>query len=162
VLVAGKKDHGPGEHDYPAWLAVWSRLLGMADDVKVTAATDWPAPEDIKSADVMVFYQQGTWTPERARDIDAYLERGGGLVYVHYAVDGGSDAPGFAQRIGLAWRGGQSKYRHGPLELGFESGDRHPVGRNFDKVKLVDESYWELTGDPKKVRLLASAVEDGQ
>jgi putative heme-binding domain-containing protein len=23
VLVAGRKDHGPGEHDYPAWQSVW-------------------------------------------------------------------------------------------------------------------------------------------
>src|SRR5205823_9033143 len=28
VLVAGKKDHGPGEHDYPAWQKTWARLLG--------------------------------------------------------------------------------------------------------------------------------------
>jgi putative heme-binding domain-containing protein len=162
VLVGGKKDHGPGEHDYPAWLGVWSRLLGMADGVKVTTAMDWPTAEDLKTADVIVFYQKGDWTQQRARDVDAYLERGGGLVYVHWAVEGGADAPGFAQRIGLAFRQGQSKYRHGPLELGFETGDRHPIGRNFNKVKMVDESYWDLAGDPKKVRLLASGVEDGQ
>ncbi len=162
VLIAGKKDHGPGEHDYPAWLAVWPKLLARADDVKVTTALDWPTADDLKSADVMIFYQQGTWTPQRARDIDAYLARGGGLVYIHYAVDGGADAPGFAQRIGLAWRGGESKFRHGPLDLGFESGNRHPIARNFDKVHLHDESYWKLTGDPKNITLLASGPEDGE
>src|SRR5262249_6365519 len=41
VLVTGRKDHGPGEHDYPAWQKAWSRLLAMADDVKVTTANDW-------------------------------------------------------------------------------------------------------------------------
>src|SRR5262245_32669178 len=131
VLVAGKKDHGPGEHDYPAWQKVWKQLLGMADKTKVTTAMDWPDAEDLKSADVLVFYQQGKWTAERARDIDTYLARGGGLVYLHFAVDGGADAPGFAQRIGLAWRGGESKFRHGSLDLGFEGGSRHPLGRNF-------------------------------
>jgi putative heme-binding domain-containing protein len=161
VLVAGKKDHGPGEHDYPAWLKVWPKLLGMAEDVKVTTAMDWPAADDLKTADVIVFYQQGKWTPDRARDIDVHLARGGGLVYLHYAVDGGADAPGFAQRIGLAWRGG-SKFRHGPLDLGFEGATRHPIARNFDKVHLVDESYWNLAGDPKRIQLLASGVEDGQ
>src|SRR4051812_38980285 len=30
VLVAGPKDHGKGEHDYPAWQKVWSRLLAEA------------------------------------------------------------------------------------------------------------------------------------
>jgi putative heme-binding domain-containing protein len=162
VLVAGKKDHGPGEHDYPAWLKVWPKLLGMADGVRVTTAMDWPAAEDFKTADVIVFYQQGKWTAERASDVDGYLARGGGLVYLHYAVDGGADAPGFAQRIGLAWRGGESKFRHGPLDLGFEGGSRHPIGRNFDKVSLIDESYWNLVGDVKKVTVLAGGVEDGK
>jgi putative heme-binding domain-containing protein len=162
VLVAGKKDHGPGEHDYPAWLKVWPKLLAMADEVKVTTAMDWPSADDLKTANVMVFYQQGKWTPERAQDIDAYLARGGGLVYLHYAVDGGADAPGFAQRIGLAWRGGESKFRHGPLDLGFEGGSRHPIGRNFDMVHLEDESYWNLTGDPKRIQVLAGGVEDGR
>jgi putative heme-binding domain-containing protein len=162
VLVAGRKDHGPGEHDYPAWQKAWKELLAAADNTEVATAWDWPSADQLKSADVLVFYQQGRWTPDRARDIDAFLKRGGGLVYLHYAVDGGHDAPGFAQRIGLAWKGGASKFRHGPLELGFETGDRHPIGRNFGKVKFVDESYWQLVGDRSRIRLLASGVEDGK
>jgi putative heme-binding domain-containing protein len=162
VLVAGRKDHGPGEHDYPAWQKAWKELLAAADAVEVGTAWDWPSARDFETADVIVFYQQGTWTPDRARDADAFLKRGGGLVYLHYAVDGGKDAPGFAQRIGLAWEGGKSKFRHGPLELGFETGDKHPIGRNFGKVKFVDESYWQLVGDKSKVRVLATGVEDGQ
>ena len=66
-------------------------------------------------------FAQGKWTPDRARDIDAFLARGGGLVYIHYAVDGGADAPGFAQRIGLAWQDGRSKYRHGTVDLDMET-----------------------------------------
>jgi putative heme-binding domain-containing protein len=162
VLVAGKKDHGPGEHDYPAWQKVWQKLLALGENIRVTTAEDWPAAVDLKSAAVLVFYQKGKWTPERARDIDAFLARGGGLVYIHYAVDGGADAPGFAQRIGLAWKGGQSKFRHGPLDLGFQTGARHPIARNFDKVHFHDESYWNLVGDVRKVHLLASAIEEGQ
>jgi putative heme-binding domain-containing protein len=161
VLVAGEKDHGPGEHDYPAWLKVWSRLLAMADDIKVTTAMEWPAAADLQTADVLVFYQHGSWTSQRAKDIDAVLARGGGLVYIHWAVDGGADAPGFAQRIGLAWGSPQSKFRHGLLELGFGPGKGHPIARNFDKVKLYDESYWNLVGDPKKIAWLAGAPEDG-
>jgi hypothetical protein len=161
VLVAGTKDHGPGEHDYPAWLKVWHRLMSRAKGVKVTTAMDWPTAADLKTADVLVFYQRGSWTPQRTRDIDAYLGRGGGLVYIHWAVDGGGDAPGFAQRIGLAWGSG-SKFRHGWLELGFEGGRRHPISRNFDKVKMHDESYWNLVGDTKKINVLASGVEEGK
>ena len=35
VLVAGKKDHGKGEHDYPAWQAAWAALFKLADGVQV-------------------------------------------------------------------------------------------------------------------------------
>jgi putative heme-binding domain-containing protein len=162
VLVAGRKDHGVGEHDYPAWQRVWSRLLRMAENVSVTTADEWPTPQDVQTADVLVFYQQGKWTPARARDIDNFLSRGGGLVYIHFAVDGGKDAPGFAQRIGLAWQEGQSKYRHGPLDLGFDTGAKHPIGRNFAAVHFHDESYWRLVGDRRLLSLIATGVEDGE
>src|SRR5207249_4353099 len=69
VLVAGKKDHGPGEHDYPAWQKTWAKLLAMAEGVTVQTAQDWPTADQLKTADVLVFYQQGKWTPERAKDI---------------------------------------------------------------------------------------------
>lgn len=162
VLVAGKKDHGPGEHDYPAWQKTWQELLAAAPDTKVTSAWEWPSADEFQRADVMVFYQKGSWNADRARQIDAFLARGGGLVYIHFAVDGEPDTPGFAQRIGLAWKDGQSKFRHGPLDLGFQTGDKHPIGRNLSKMHMVDESYWNLTGDPKRLRLLATGVEDGQ
>ncbi len=161
VLVSGKKDHGQGEHDYPAWQKAWKELLGTAEKTTVQTADDWPTAEQFKTADVLAFYQQGKWTADRAKDMDAFLKRGGGAVYIHYAVDGGADAPGFAQRIGLAWQGGKSKFRHGPLELGFDASTKHPVARNFDRVKFTDESYWNLVGDPKNVTVLARGKEDG-
>ena len=128
----------------------------------MATAWEWPDPEEFRKADVMVFYQHGDWTPERAADIDAFLGRGGGLVYVHWAVDGRGDAPGFAKRIGLASRGGKIKYRHGPLDLAFRKETKHPIARNFDRLKLVDESYWTLTGELPKERVLATQVEDGE
>jgi hypothetical protein len=160
VLVAGKKDHGKGEHDYPAWQKAWSALFGLADKVELATAWEWPEKEEFQKADVMVFYQHGDWTPQRAADIDAFLDRGGGLVYIHWAVDGRADAPGFAKRIGLASVGGKIKYRHGPLDLEFNKDAKHPIARNFERLNLVDESYWMLTGELPPNRVLASGVED--
>jgi type 1 glutamine amidotransferase len=160
VLVAGAKDHGPGEHDYPAWLKVWGELLSAGDKVEVVRAMNWPAKEEFQKADVMVFFQRGDWNAARAADIDAFLERGGGLVYIHWAVDGQKDSPGFAKRIGLTWGAG-AKFRHGPVELDFKE-SKHPIARNFDKLKLVDESYWQLTGTLPKERVLGWAKEDAK
>jgi putative heme-binding domain-containing protein len=149
VLVSDKQDHAPGEDDGSAWLNVWQRLLSMADDLKVTTVMDWPMVADLKKADVLVFSQRGKWTQERARDVDNYLAGGGGLVYIHRAVDGGEEAPGLAQRIGLAWRSGISKSRRGILALDFEGSNRHPIARNFTKATLHDERPWNLVGDPQ-------------
>ena len=158
VLVAGRKDHGPGEHDYPAWLKVWGQLLEAGENVQVSQVMDWPSEQQLLSADALVFYQQGTWNEQRAADIDAFLKKGGGVSYIHYAVDGGKDPLGFADRIGLAWQGGGSKFRHGGLDLIFDS--QHPIARNFRRVHFHDESYWSLKGDPGDVTVLASGREE--
>lgn len=162
VLVSGPKDHGVGEHDYPNWQTVWRSLLQIDDKVRITTANPWPSKEDLQTANVLVFYQQGTWTPERAHDIDAFLKRGGGLVYIHFAVDGGADPAGFAERIGLAWKTGQSKFRHGPLTLEFGANKQSPICRNIQKIQLYDESYWNLVGNKDRVNLLATGSEDNQ
>lgn len=159
VLVAGAKDHGPGEHDYPAWLKAWGELLRAADDIEVVTATEWPAKEEFQKADAMVFYQYGDWSAARAADIDAFLERGGGLTYIHWAVAGRKDADEFAKRIGLAAK--LIKFRHGALELDFKDA-KHSVTRNLDKLKLVDESYWKMSGDLPKDRVLGWGKEDGE
>ncbi|HUR55333.1 MAG TPA: ThuA domain-containing protein, partial [Gemmataceae bacterium] len=158
VLVAGAKDHGKGEHDYPAWLKAWEQLLSAGDNIDVVTAMEWPAKEEFQKADAMVFYQYGDWNEKRAADIDAFLERGGGLTYIHWAVAGRKDAAGFAKRIGLA--SGLIKFRHGPLDLTFNKEARHPIARNIDKMALVDESYWMLTGELPKDRVIAWGTEE--
>ncbi|MCA9161058.1 MAG: ThuA domain-containing protein, partial [Planctomycetales bacterium] len=158
VLVAGAKDHGPGEHDYPAWLRAWKTLFEAANNVVVTTAMDWPEPEAFETADAIVFYQQGKWNEQRASDIDTFLKRGGGVSYIHYAVDGGTDAAGFAERIGLAWKGGGSKFRHGALDMLFKS--NHPITRNINRLQLEDESYWQLVGDAESIDILGSGQDD--
>lgn len=159
VLVAGPKDHGPGEHDYPAWQKAWKELMATGENVQVVTAWEWPAKEEFRDADVMVFYQHGDWNAKRAADVDAYLERGGGLVFVHWAVDGRKEGAEFAKRIGLAGAGAVG-FRHGELKLDFNADAKHPVLRNFDKLTLIDESYWKMLGDLKPERVLATAVEE--
>jgi putative heme-binding domain-containing protein len=161
VLVAGPKDHGVDEHDYPLWQERWSALLSRADGVTVSAADGWPAPDDFARADVIVMYSANPgWSAGKGPQLDAFLERGGGLALIHYAVNGQQAPEELARRIGLAWQPGRSKFRHGPLDLAF-SAPGHPITAGFRGLHLVDESYWDLVGDPAKVTVLASAIEDG-
>jgi len=162
LLVAGLQDHGPGEHDYPAWLKAWAVLLAAAENVEVaTTAREWPTAEEFKRADVVVFYQRGDWNDQRAADIDPFLARGGGLVYIHWALDGRDHGQDFAKRIGLS-KASDIAYRHGPLALVFNQKTNHPILRNFDRLSLIDESYWNLSGPLPASRVLGTSDEDGQ
>ncbi len=159
VLCAGPKDHGPGEHDYPLWQARWKTLLSLANAIEVSTAMNWPDENQFRNADVIVFYSNNPgWNNERAGQLDDFLARGGGLVYLHYAVDGHKEVDALANRIGLAWRGGASKFRHGAIDLKLHA---HPLAAGLGKLDFIDESYWQLVGDPGKIDLLASGSEDG-
>jgi type 1 glutamine amidotransferase len=108
-----------------------------------------------------VFYQHGDWNEKRATDIDAWLKRGGGLVYIHWAIDGQKGGHEFAKRIGLAGLG-LVGFRHGEENLAFNSSAKHPITRNFDTLKLFDETYWKMAGSLPADRVLATCVEDGK
>ena len=158
VLCAGPKDHGPGEHDYPLWQKRWSKLFSLAPQVRVSTAEVWPTAKQMQEADVIVFYSDNPgWDSTRAAELDSFLARGGGAVFLHYAVDGHQMPEALAARIGLAWRGGASKFRHGPLDLELHS---HPLAAGLGKLGFIDESYWNLVGDEKNIQLLASGMED--
>ncbi|MDB6040413.1 MAG: hypothetical protein JWM99_4254 [Verrucomicrobiales bacterium] len=160
LLAAGPKDHGVNEHDYPLWQQRWVKLLGLADATKVDTAFDWPQPEQFQNNDVIVFYSNNPgWEAKHGVELDSFLKRGGGVVYLHYAVDGHNDAEELSKRIGLAWRGGAAKFRHGALDLKILNS--HPLAHGLGPLHLIDESYWQLTGDPTSIDLLASGIEDG-
>jgi type 1 glutamine amidotransferase len=163
LLTAGPKDHGPQEHDYPAWQKVWTRLMAMAPGVEVDTAWEWPKKEQLEKAKLLVLFQRGDWNGQRAEDLDAFLQRGGGVVLLHWAVDGRGNAEAFAERIGLAAHGGGIGFRHGPLTLNLEKDAlSHPILRNMGDLKIHDESYWKLTGREERVQVLARSKEDGK
>jgi putative heme-binding domain-containing protein len=163
ALVGGAKDHGIDEHDYPLWLERWSNLLARAEGVTVSTSSEWPSADDLAHADVIVLYSANPrWTAEKGRELDAFLDRGGGLVVIHYALNGNQAAPELAQRIGLAWVGGRSKFRHGPLDVRFNRLKEHPITSGFERLHLMDESYWALTGDHAHVNIMADGDEEGQ
>jgi putative heme-binding domain-containing protein len=147
VLVSGKKDHGLGEHDYPRWREVWSRLFTLAEKTMMSLAETWPSAEQWKSADAVVFYRRGDWSPRQEEEFDAFLKRGGGATFIHWSLEAGDAAPDLAHRLGLASNRKQTKYRHGPIQLVFEG--EHAISRNFAAVDFTDEIYWNLVSSEK-------------
>ena len=171
VLCASEKDKAhnkPGIHDYPLWRKRWLRLLAMDPHIMVEAATDWPNAEQWSKADVIVMYSHNpAWELEadsskvsaNAAQLDRFLARGGGIVFLHSAICSGSNAPQLAERLGLAWTKG-SRYRHDANSWVIDKS--HPLATGFNDWQITDESYWNLTGklSPPKDRVIMSSVEE--
>jgi putative heme-binding domain-containing protein len=161
LLAYGRKDHGPGEHDYPQWAERWAKLLPLAENVTASTQNGWPTGAQFANADVIVFYSSNPeWSPERKPEFDDYVHRGGGAVFLHWAIEGRDHAELLAESIGLASNTKTTKYRHGPLQLNFLQ-PQHPITRGFTRTELLDESYWGLRGDAPRVQVLAEQFEDG-
>ncbi len=171
LLCASEKDaaHGrPGAHDYPLWRDRWARLLSCADGIIVDASDRWPTAEQWGRSDLVVFNSYNpAWALEKevtkiealGRDLDAFLARGGGLVFIHFSLNASSHAVALAQRVGLAWQGGVGRYRHGASDWLLTKD--HPLAVGFTEFTIPDESYWNMTGNlaAAGADVLAASIE---
>ncbi|MFZ2148656.1 MAG: ThuA domain-containing protein, partial [Sedimentisphaerales bacterium] len=61
--------------------------------------------------------------------------------------------------IGLAWEYGYTRWRHGPMDLKIATPE-HPICMGLpETIRFLDEAYWPLKGDLKKVTVLATSNE---
>jgi type 1 glutamine amidotransferase len=162
VLCASAKDAGhnaPGFHDYPIWRERWAKILATVPGVTTETADRWPSAEQIQSADVIAFFHDNpAWDKSKAADLDAVLARGGGLVFLHWAVNAYRDPEPMIERLGRAWSKG-AKFRHGPVTLTFA---KHELTAGFpETAQFEDETYWNLPGDAASAVTLATGPEDG-
>ncbi len=162
IWVASKQDHGPGEHDYPAAQKVWISLLNKSPEVVATNAWEWMDEKQFAEANVIVFYfWNHNWSAERLKQLDDFLERGGGVVVLHSATISDNDPERLSQTIGLASQSKRSKYLHTPLDLKFSEA-KNPIAENFPKqIHFLDEPYWPLIGDTNKVNVIATVTMEG-
>jgi type 1 glutamine amidotransferase len=156
-IRGGVKTHGPGAHDHPRFLAEWTKLLNERG-AKADGSLEFPTAEQIEASDVIVFYaaNAGAMKPEQRKLIDAFRERGGGMVVIHDAVCG-DDAPWFKTLIGGAWEHGKSKWYEGPMNLNYvAAAAEHPVTKGAISFHMDDEIYWDLHINPD-AKILATS-----
>ncbi len=164
VLCAAEKDRAhmrPGVHDYPLWRERWTRLLSLAPGVTTEPADRWPTRDQWARADVVIsFHNNPAWNAARGPDIDAFLARGGGLVFLHYAIRAGNaDRAALAQRLGHAWGEAGNVFRIGPTPLQFKP---HAITAGFPldrTVSFIDETYSRMIGDLGGWTVLATSAE---
>jgi type 1 glutamine amidotransferase len=149
------KLHEKETHEY-AWVMdrYVNQLLPQVPRVTVTPSMYFPKKELWEKADLVVFYM---WPRGEGWDydlIDAYQERGGGLIVIHMALMQGAGEE-WSKRIGLAWDLKRDGTKWGVLPTPVtltEAAKKSPIFERFpDKFDLADEFYWELRGDMAKI-----------
>jgi type 1 glutamine amidotransferase len=123
-----------------------------------TTAENFPAREQWEKADLVVCYcwpsRNGKWDYEL---VDAFQKRGGGLIFIHMALQHGSGQEA-SKRIGLAWGGG-TKWGVLPTPVTVtDAGLKSPIFLGFpEEFDVADEFYWDLTGDPAGITTLMAS-----
>ena len=149
-IRAGEKTHNPvdnGMHDYPAFLADWSKIL-LERAARVDGALHFPTAEELSRTDVLVIYKGdgGTCSPAERAVLEPYLRRGGGLVVFHDGMC--SDDPAwFARLAGGSKQHGEMNYSPGRLALRVVDRD-HPITTGVADFELEDEAFFRLSRAP--------------
>jgi type 1 glutamine amidotransferase len=160
-IYAGLKTHGEGQHDYPQFLADWSKLL-MNRNAIVDGGLHFPSEKELLNSDVVIIYKgdAGYLSMEDKANLDAYMRRGGGLVSIHDALCG-PDPEYFAQVVGGAKKHGETNFT---LEANVPYtivDTQHPIMQGMTNFAIKDEAFYLMTWSKQpEVHVLATAVMD--
>ena len=156
-LWTGLKTHNAGQHDYPQFLADWSKLLTERGAV-VNGALHPPSATDLENTDVVVIYKGDAGFLVDKPAMDAYIKRGGGLVSLHDALCG-PDPGYFSTLVGGAKKHGEVNYTlDAPIHYTVVD-KSNPILKDLTDVTIFDESFYGMTWakDPG-IQVLASAA----
>jgi type 1 glutamine amidotransferase len=158
-IWAGLKSHSAGQHDYPQFLADWSKIL-TAHGAVVDGALHAPRSADLEHTDVVIIYKgdAGYLSDEEKSALEAYVKRGGGLVSLHDSLCG-PDPAYFAGLVGGGKKHGEVNYTlEAPIPYTVVD-PSHPIMKGMSNFTLDDEAFYKLTWakDPG-IHVLASTV----
>jgi type 1 glutamine amidotransferase len=157
-LRAGLKTHGAGFHDYPQFLADWSKLLTERGAV-VDASVHFPTPAELNAVDVIVMYKgdTGYMSATERTTLETYVKRGGGIVLLHDSMCG-PDPAWYAEIIGGAKRHGETNFSQFPIK--YDVVDKaDPIMKGFvDGSVLQDEAFFKMTWAKGGVKALATTT----
>lgn len=167
ILIAGKKSHGPGFHEYEKGVKLFKYCLDHSPNVKglktEVVLNGWPEdPSILEGASTILMYCDGSDHSEadhpilqgdRLKTLDRQMSRGVGFVAIHYTVfvpvkRGG---PEF-----LRWIGGYFDYESGSgtppwfSKIGTHStrpnpvSPAHPISRGLHPFALKEEYYYNI------------------
>lgn len=181
AFIAGKKSHGPGEHEYKKALELLSHQLEKQVEFIDTKVhfDGWPTDDDaLSDADAIVLYCDGSdhdernypllW-PNHLKTMQAQMERGAGLVCLHYSVF----VPGQkAGKLFQQWIGGYFDYETGDtpnkwyskIETRdyqvFLANPQHPISAGVTPFPVKEEFYFKMRFPDDKKNIIPIATFD--
>jgi type 1 glutamine amidotransferase len=161
-IWAGLKSHSVGEHDYPQFLADWSKILTEHGAV-VDGALHAPSQTDLEHTDVVIIYKgdAGYLSDEEKSVLEAYVKRGGGLVSLHDSLCG-PDPAYFSTLVGGGKKHGDVNYTLGAPITYTVVDSADPIMNGMSQFTIFDEAFYNMTWahDPA-VHVLATTVIPG-
>jgi type 1 glutamine amidotransferase len=158
-IRAGLKTHGPGQHDYPQYLADWSKVLTERGAV-VDGSLHFPTAAEIANTDVIVMYKgdAGDMTADEKSTLEAYLKRGGGLVSFHDTLCG-PDPDYYATIVGGAKKHGQTNFTL-EADVPYTIADAsNPIMQGLSDFTIKDEAFFLMTwAKAPEIHVLATAT----
>jgi type 1 glutamine amidotransferase len=158
-IHAGLKTHADGQHDYPQFLADWSKLLTNRGAI-VDGGLHFPSARELAATDVMIIYKgdAGYLSIEDRATLDNFLRRGGGLVSFHDALCGPNPEE-FASFVGGAKKHGEVNYTL-EADVPYTVVDKaHPIMQGVTDFTIKDEAFFNMTwSKTPEIHVLATAV----
>ena len=144
-IWAGLKSHFAGQHDYPQFLADWSKILTEHGAI-VDGALHAPRSADLAHADVVIIYKgdAGYLSDAENAALESYIRGGGGLVSIHDSLCG-PDPAYFATLVGGAKKHGEVNYTLGaPIPYTIVD-PTDPIMKGMTNITIWDEAFFKMT-----------------
>ena len=159
VFLAGTRSHGYGAHEHRAGCLLLAKRLNAAREenglpvVATVYSGRWPSdPTAFDNADTVVSYcDGGSRHPlnEHLPEFDQLMDKGVGLVCIHYAVE---TTKGEAGDHFLDWIGGyfEPHWSVNPhWTAKFDELPTHPITHGVDPFEIHDEWYYHMRFRPE-------------
>ena len=155
VLIAGRPSHGPGDHEFNAGCKLLAKCLAEVPGIDpVFVAGGWPRDEAVfDGARTIVFFMDGGGghpiiKKDHLETIQKLMDKGVGLVCLHYAVEVPKGKPGdkFLDWIGGYYEIGFSTNPHWTADI--TKLPEHPTTRGVKPFAVRDEWYFNIRFRP--------------
>lgn len=150
VLIPGHDSHGLGEHEHLGGCILLAKLLNenVAGVTAVVTEQGWPKDTTIlNDADAIVMYSdggEGHMAIPHLRHLDRLMNKGTGLLNLHYAVE---VPKGVAGNYFKKWVGGyfETYWSVNPFWTArYDSLPKHPVTNGVKPFETSDEWYYHM------------------